>query len=301
MIPLYYNVGANKVPLKNPIYFFRKSMGKQPTNRAAVIILNHDFLHSTVDWDEMLPETWNFDVFPEQGQVHYDVETVMFQPMFDENVEPSAARDGSLASEPRRVQAILTLSGFVRALNVADLQWGINELNYAFDPVINFLEGSSTFDHTLAPNAQPFTNVGFQPLVWWSLDDGRTQEHESNALPDTSSPFYQRLNRFVFVRSVSRPVPVTTKFDDYQAKFNIQLLLVDPTSYEFIAPDSFENSNWISPSSQNENITDDTGSKTASSNETFVTPDRLWSGAPGDLRFGPGWREQSESHTQSGG
>lgn len=284
MIPLYKSLSLKDgTPVKNPIYFFRKAMGKFPEDEAAIIVLNsEDAANNLVTVGDLIPSEVSYmlpfssDIENLEGLGWYDVEVSSSQPLWDVNVEPNADRDGSLASEPRMVQRIITLRGFVRGNHPEDLYRAINYLNYSFDPVVNFLEGSSTFTHTLFPNAQPFSNVGFGVLAWFSADEEMTAGAEP----------YEELNRFLFVRSLARPVQLETKFDDFNAAFSIQLLAADPTVYEFIGPTSFNqtihtvNGESINPDGSN--------GPTVTSTEAIIQPDELWSPK------GPGYREETD-------
>lgn len=263
MFPLYHGYGSDsQQKVRNPIYFIRKAMGRVPADRAAVIVLNFD-TPNILERDNRDPWFPVSDTASEKGGLTalYDVESISAQGMWDANVEPNAERDGSLASEPREVHKVIQVRGFIKAANNLALQEGINDLNYAFNPVINFLEGSSTFEHTLAPNSQPFVNVGFGVLAWY---DQLQDEDLSTVDP------YKLLNRFMFVRSLSLPVVSRTDMDDFNAQFSVQLLAVDPRTYEFIAPSIWNQlSDVLSPLGEG---------------ETFIRSTLPWD------PFGPGWR-----------
>ena len=137
----------------------------------------------------------------------YEVEDIGISPAYDAVVEPQADRDGSIGGEPREVQKLITIRGFVRAGSIEMLMDAIVDLNRAFHPVLSYnqdLEDGSTAD------------IGFRELNF--------------LFPTESSPgyIYQRY----YVRPINLPVPITTKFDDLNARFNIILLAVDPRRYK---------------------------------------------------------------------
>lgn len=141
----------------------------------------------------------------------YDIDDIAINVAWDAVVEPMPDRDGSLAGEPREIQKIIRIKGWVRGQSLAHLYDKINDLNRAFNPMLTFnsdLEAGSDFD------------IGFVPLKFYT--------------PTTNTTAFP--NGFIahqyYVRSLSVPVDVSTKFDDYNARFNIVLLAVDGRKYE---------------------------------------------------------------------
>jgi hypothetical protein len=138
----------------------------------------------------------------------YDVETIGISPAYDETVEPNADRDGSISGEPRELQKIITIQGFIRATSLAGLYDKIAALHRAFNPVLDWM-GDTTND-----------NRGFLPLKF--------------AVPTTDTvswPLGYKLCQF-YVRPIRLAVPTMTKFDDFTARFTLTLRAVDPRMYE---------------------------------------------------------------------
>lgn len=138
----------------------------------------------------------------------YDVETVGISPAYDETVEPNADRDGSISGEPRELQKIITIQGFIRATSLAALYDKIAALHRAFNPVLDWT-GDTTND-----------DRGFLPLKF--------------AVPttDTTSwPLGYKLCQY-YVRPIRLAVPTMTKFDDFTARFTLTLRAIDPRLYE---------------------------------------------------------------------
>jgi hypothetical protein len=140
----------------------------------------------------------------------YEVDSVAVTPVWDYVNEPNAERDGSIAGPPREVQKMIRVSGFVRATGMAQLYDNIAALNRAFNPVLTYNTdlASSEFD------------VGFVPLKFYTPTD------------NTSDWANGYIAQQYYVRALSMPVDATTKFDDFSARFVIELLAVDPRKYE---------------------------------------------------------------------
>ena len=60
----------------------------------------------------------------------YDVSNIVINSAFDETLEPLADRDGSLPGEPREVQKIIEIDGWVRGSTLAGLYDKINALGW---------------------------------------------------------------------------------------------------------------------------------------------------------------------------
>lgn len=319
MIPLYvqdtYGRWTAGLPAKNPIYFIRKSMGRYPLDALDVAILNTDDMATStesfpafggVSWPYNANESPKYFTPPAVQLVHdqplgnpYDVESINAEHFYSEFVEPRGLGGGSHAAEPLDSHAIITINGFVRGNSYNDLYQKISFLNYSFDPVINYLEGSSTFDNTIVPTWQPFENAGFNILAWYDPHFRHVSEDalwEGEGLNPFSVEEYGRLNRFMFARSIATPVTMDTKFTDMNAPFSIQLLVVDPREYEFLPPSewfgTYEFGNlgskmFVDYSHFDLTVSTTGGEISKTSNEDFIYPDYLW-------RTGPGWREVSE-------
>jgi hypothetical protein len=137
----------------------------------------------------------------------YEVDDVAIQPMWDENMEPHADRDGSQVGEPREVQKIIRIRGWVRAPSLAKLYDNINALNRAFNPVLSRID-----------DYENEYNTGFLDLDFYvPTDDGA---YASGFIPQKYK-----------VRSIDLPVPSTTKFDDFNARFEIVLRTADGRRY----------------------------------------------------------------------
>lgn len=292
MIPIYFSdidldfsgpgvsaYGAYNILRKNPLYFIRKSVGTTDSDEYAMLVMNTDDHYSLA---ELIPSGLD-QQFTNLSGNPYDIEFVEFVDKWDEAVEPNVEMDGSRAAEPRLNYTVIHIKGFVRGTSFDDLHEKIRFLNYAFDPMINYLEGSSEFDNTVVPNWQGFENVGFGKLVWYkpvfslfkTSSAGLWEGAESVDAHDDLAP-YARLNRFMNVRSIALPVNVYSKFSDFNAPFHIQLLAVDPNIYEFIQPSEFFGEGFSSQMMIDSLQTE--------GNEDFVVPDYPW-------RTGPGWRE----------
>lgn len=137
----------------------------------------------------------------------YDVEDVSVSASYDETVEPNADRDGSISGPPRELQKILTIRGFVRATSHAALVDKIAALNRAFNPVLAWRSDSD------------IVNRGFLPLKF------AVPTADTTSWPDGYIP------QQYYARPIRVPVPVTTKFDDFNARFTIALRLADPRRY----------------------------------------------------------------------
>lgn len=291
MLPLYVGNpslrGAHGLPQKNPIYFIRKAIGKEPEQNYDIVVLNTD--DYTVD---LIPDDITLAHTHPTGNP-YDIESIEIDRIEDTQVEPYALRDGSSAGEPRTSQAIITMRGFVRGENFNDLQRKVSYLNYNFDPFNNYLEGSSVFDDTIAPSWQLFENVGFGVLAWYqpAHNSWRGTDLQNEVADPFDSEEFARLNRFVFARSMSKPIPLVTKFGDMSVPFVIQMLMIDPAVYEFIPPESWYTAGQTTPwftdlSSFGLSIEPASGYGSPQvSNEVYITPSYPW-------HFnGPGFRE----------
>lgn len=137
----------------------------------------------------------------------YDVEDVAISPAYDETVEPNADSDGSISGPPRETQKIITMRGFTRAQNHAHLLDKIAALNRAFNPVLAYDADAD------------IVNRGFLPIKF-AVTTEDTVNWPAGYIPQQ-----------YFVRSLRLPVPVTTKFDDFNARFNIMLRAADPRRY----------------------------------------------------------------------
>lgn len=140
----------------------------------------------------------------------YDIENVGINPVWDATTEPSADRDGLQVGEPREIQKIITINGFVRASNLAKLNDKIAALNRSFNPVLTYASDAenSEFD------------IGFIPLKF------------AVTTSDTVNWPDGYIQQQYYVRSIQLPVGVNTKFDDFNARFQIALLTADPRRYE---------------------------------------------------------------------
>jgi hypothetical protein len=303
MIPIYIQDtvgrGTAGLPPKNPLYFIRKGISQLPRNLYDIIVLNTDDSHDNI----LPPDISTLHTQPEGAA--YDIEEVNVQFIGDAYIEPKTLGDGSVAMESLHNHALIEIKGFVRGNSFEDLQRKVSYLNYSFDPVINYLEGASTWDNTIEPLWQPFENAGFFCLAWFDpaaragapggSEEGVWEGEEIN--PFDVEP-YGRLNRFIFVRSIGKSVSKDFKFSDMNAAFTIRLLVVDPRIYEFIPPAEwfgnwqFDDSTIIPLSSKmfidrahfDETVESENGTVSQTSTEDFVYTDYLW-------REGPGWRE----------
>lgn len=138
----------------------------------------------------------------------YEVDDVSMQTMWDENMEPHADRDGAQVGEPREVQKIIRIAGWVRAPSLAKLYDKISALNRAFNPVLSHIND----------NDNPF-NTGFLDLKFYAPTDD-TANWASGYIPQE----YR-------ARSIALPVPITTKFDDLSTRFVIMLRAADGRRY----------------------------------------------------------------------
>lgn len=137
----------------------------------------------------------------------YLVEDVSIDPMWDSVIEPLPDRDGIHGHEPRRVQTMITIRGWVKATTYAKLHDKIRALNRAFDPVLNYLNDDSDIDK------------GFVALDFTILTEDNTN-YTDGEIP---ARFY--------CTPVKRPIPLVTKFDGLNARFVIQLRCADPRMY----------------------------------------------------------------------
>lgn len=139
----------------------------------------------------------------------YEVDDISIQPMWDENMEPHSDRDGSQVGEPREVQKIIRISGWVRAPSLAKLYDKIAALNRAFNPVLARIDD----------NANAF-NTGFMKLQFYT------------PTADTGAWGATFIAQEYRARSIDLPVPITTKFDDLSARFRIMLRVADGRRYQ---------------------------------------------------------------------
>lgn len=140
----------------------------------------------------------------------FAIEDVSISPAIDEVVEPNADRDGTVAGEPREVQKIITMRGWVRAPTYAKLYDKIAALNRAFHPVNTYASDVATASY----------DIGFLPLKF------------KVPTTDTANWSGGYISQQYRARSIVLPVPTMTRFDDIQARFVIVLRLADPRRYE---------------------------------------------------------------------
>lgn len=140
----------------------------------------------------------------------YEIDSIAVNPVWDFINEPNAERDGSIAGEPREVNKMLRITGFVRASSLAQLNDNIAALNRAFNPVLAYTLDSETTDF----------DIGFLPLKFYT------------PTANTSDWADGYIAQQYYVRSISLPVDTSSKFDDFSARFVIELLAVDPRKYE---------------------------------------------------------------------
>lgn len=137
----------------------------------------------------------------------YLVEDITVDPMFDAMVDPLPDRDGVQSHEPRRVQTMITIRGWVKAASHAALYDKIRAINRAFDPVLAYLGDTSDID-------KGFVGLDF------SIPTADTANYPSGSI---SARYY--------ATPIKRPVPLMTKFDGLSARFVVQLRCADPRMY----------------------------------------------------------------------
>ena len=135
------------------------------------------------------------------------LETSSVNNIWDAVVEPNPDRDGSRSFAPRRVQAVHRITGWVRAPNGARLHDKMNELAEAFDPVLTYVDDPSTFDK------------GYLPLNF-NVPTANLTNFPSGLIPSR-----------IYVASVRVPAGISTKYDSYNAFFDLTLRAVDPVIY----------------------------------------------------------------------
>lgn len=318
MIPLFLqrvDSGSQGAALPNPIYYITKSVGP-PNNQHMMAVFNvwdidesvqfiePDYFNGTFTHPRVTPANWNF--------LSSRVEVAQQQTTYNTIVEPYPERDGSLAGEPQPIHRTIRLKGVISFPGYHDmsspdslgnLHSHVGKWLMVLDPRNQYLGGASVLSNTIIPHWEPFYNIGFGILAWYdpsAHDDWRIrsgQDFEFFATPPVVDdiPEYARLNRFMFARSIKKPVTQYTKYDDVNVQFEVQFLIVDPRVYEFIAP-----ATWFAPgyswqlytdeSAAGENLTSQQlGSPTKESNEEYILPTYPWTS-----HGGPGWREVSE-------
>jgi hypothetical protein len=139
----------------------------------------------------------------------YKVEDISISPVWDEVIEPNVDRDGALAAVPREVQKVISIRGFIHAPSLAKLYDKMTALNRAFNPVLS--------DFQLLKFAQTTTDTDSWPTGYI-------------------------LQQYVG-RSIELPVPVTTKYDDHNARFEILIRSVDPAKYEQVEQEATRTGN----------------------------------------------------------
>lgn len=138
----------------------------------------------------------------------YLVEDVDVSPTYDMRSEPNSDRDGTQSGQPRKLQLMIAIRGWVKAPSHAALYDKISALNRAFDPILTYLnDSSSTFDR------------GFMALDF-NVPTTNTDDYATGLI---ASRYY--------AQSLKVPVPTTTKFDGLAARFVIILRCNDPRRY----------------------------------------------------------------------
>lgn len=138
----------------------------------------------------------------------YLIEDIDVSPTYDMRSEPNSDRDGTQSGQPRKIQLMIAIRGWVKATSHAALYDKISALNRAFDPVLTHLSDSaSTFDR------------GFVALDF-NVPTADTANYASGLI---ASRYY--------CTSLKVPVPTTTKFDGLAARFVIILRCNDPRKY----------------------------------------------------------------------
>lgn len=288
MIPLHISSTSDQSRLfNNPIYYIRNAVGPVAGDYN-LIVINTPMDTGWESWGDIIPTDYN-PLGPSNwgtfinADTESDVEFITVTNAYDQQVEPNPDRDGSLAGIPQKRHKIISISGFVRGRS-QNYTIGVSEFyNMSFNPVLSYLEGSSTFQHSLFPNWQPFYNVGYNVLAWYDPsfrgDFRKVSAAEGGSVDPWSVDPYARLNRMIFVRPLSRPVLTRSKFEDFNTAFRIELLATDPTIYEFIPPEL-----WFADGETTPLFIDSVQSE---GNETLVIPEYPWGFS------GPGWREVS--------
>lgn len=138
----------------------------------------------------------------------FEIDDVGINPAYDAIQEPKPDRDGLVTGQPREIQKIIRLRGWVKAASLAKLNDKIAVLNEAFNPV-----------NTYANDASSVYDRGFVPLKFYQ------PTNDTANWPNGYIPMQY------YVRPVDMPVSVSTKFDDYQARFSVPLLAADPRKY----------------------------------------------------------------------
>lgn len=140
----------------------------------------------------------------------YEIVTVAAADQFSLQTEPLPQEDGQQSYIPRKVRKMIHIDGIIHAPTLAKLTYKAMQLNYWFDPINAFwADTASTMDD----------NKGFLPLYF--------------TVPTTDTAKYAtgEIDVVAYVRSVQRPVQVSSKLQGYSTRFQIVLEMIDPRFY----------------------------------------------------------------------
>lgn len=136
----------------------------------------------------------------------YLIEQTSEQLFYDSVVEPNAETDGSHAAEVRRVQSLHRIDGWVKAPSLAALHDKIAALNEAFDPVLAY-DNTNHYDR------------GYLPYDF-DVPTANTDDYATGLI---AARYY--------LQAIQLPVAVHTKFDGFQARYNLMMRAIDPRAY----------------------------------------------------------------------